>query len=253
LTELEVEKRNREIEFKRRISDIETSAQRVEAKIQAEVIEAENVDKDLRYVYDKRLQDLFSSLTNDIQSIFDRFDAEGIPRLTNKVDSLDADINDFFGVKVPANNSSQSGRMERDLRQTRDVYEIDKQKSSKKQSLLVVTACDHIQSTEQRFHDERARLNSSMCLLEEDIVQDDRRSGMRALPRHQRAVQSVNELRAQIQSEADIRGEEDRALVDTITETSELLERMVCNSITCNQIKGFLHFSHVGIGALWCC
>lgn len=96
-----------------------------------------------------------------------------------------------------------------------------------RESKLVQRASKHIQKSAQRFLDEQAFVSSSFFLLEDDIVEYERRAARSHLAQNDRAIQHAEELESISEEEALSRKDEDVVVLDTVIETQQVLQQMV--------------------------
>jgi len=135
---------------------------------------------------------------------------------------------DFFVKEtVPATIEKQSGEVSRQLKKAYEAFDISKQKEMNREKKFVFKANSHIQYTAQRFEDENKIMTATFFNLEDDIVENERRSARIALHQWDKAMMSVKELRDVNEKEKGVREIEDTDLLDTVIETQQLLQETI--------------------------
>lgn len=129
--------------------------------------------------------------------------------------------------KVPDAIESQSGVVSRELKKAFETFDISKQKEFKREQKIVAKASEHLLNTSQRFNDETALMAANLFLLEDDVIEAQRRSARMAEIVWDRSINQVRELKDVIEKERSTREKEDADLLDTVIETQQLLQEMV--------------------------
>lgn len=105
-----------------------------------------------------------------------------------------------------------------------------------RETKLVQRASKHMQKTAQRFLDEQAFLSSSFFLLEDDVIEYERRAARNHFTNSDVAVSHSRDLETISKEESYSRKEEDVVVLDTVIETQQILQQMVsrrCCRICC--------------------
>ena len=134
--------------------------------------------------------------------------------------------------------------MERDLRKSRDVFEIEKLKCIQRQTLFTDSASDHINATAQSMVDENAIFASQMYLIEAEIITDERRQSMKDMLQYKSSVESILLARKALEEEEKSRAAEDSELLDAMVETQTFLQASVAYS-EYNKYRYLLHSKRV--------
>jgi len=154
-------------------------------------------------------------------------DLERYPNECKRVDVIEENKDFFVKETVPATIEKQSGEVSRQLKKAYEAFDISKQKEMNREKKLVFKANSHIQYTAQRFEDENKIMTATFFNLEDDIVENERRSARIALHQWDKAMTSVKELRDVNEKERDVREIEDTDLLDTVIETQQLLQETI--------------------------
>ena len=118
--------------FQERIDDIWRSTSGWEAKLRTEAKEAVETILNMKDEYQRHLDKFNNSLQAEINAIFDKVDNELIPSEISRVDVIDANLDEFVKVTVPAAIERQSGEVSRQLRRAYETFEIEKKKERKR-------------------------------------------------------------------------------------------------------------------------
>ena len=135
-------------------------------------------------------------------------------------------------------------QVERDLRKSRDVFEIEKLKCIQRQTLFTDSASDHINVTAQSMVDENAIFASQMYLIEAEIITDERRQSMKDILQYKSSVESILLARKALEEEEKSRAAEDSELLDAMVETQTFLQASVAYS-EYNKYRYLLHSKRV--------
>lgn len=100
-----------------------------------------------------------------------------------------------------------------------------------RESKLVQRASKHIQKSAQRFLDEQAFLSSSFFLLEDDVIEYERRAARSHLAQNDMAVSQSHDLEIISEGESSTRKDEDVIVLDTVIETQQILQQMVNSQV----------------------
>lgn len=154
-------------------------------------------------------------------------DNERHPSECKRVDAIEESKDFFVRETVPATIERQSGEVSRQLKKAYEAFDISKQKEFNREKKFVFKANSHMQYTAQRFEDENKIMTATFFNLEDDIVENERRSARIALHQWDKAMTSVKELRDVNDEEKTIREVEDTDLLDTVIETQQLLQETI--------------------------
>ena len=124
-------------------------------------------------------------------------------------------------------NWAEAKTTSRQLKKAYEAFDISKQKEMNREKKLIFKANSHIQYTAQRFEDENKIMTATFFNLEDDIVENERRSARIALHQWDKAMISVKELRDVNDKEKALREVEDTDLLDTVIETQQLLQETI--------------------------
>ena len=149
------------------------------------------------------------------------------PNECKRVDVIEENKDYFVKETVPATIERQSGEVSRQLKKAYEAFDISKQKEMNREKKLVFKANSHIQYTAQRFEDENKIMTATFFNLEDDVIENERRSARIALHQWDKAIISVKELRDVNDKEKVMREIEDTDLLDTVIETQQLLQETI--------------------------
>jgi len=227
LTELDEGTRARNRAFQARLDEVLSLIGGWEGKLKKEARDAAESITDMRDKYQREIDQLNLSLQIEIKECFDKLDLELIPEQGERVTDIDVRRGVFVDKTVPAAIESQSGVVSRELKKAFETFDISKQKEHKRELKIVAKASEHILNTAQRFNDETALMAANLFLLEDDVVEAQRRSARMAEVVWDRSINQVRDVKDVIAKESDIRGKEDADLLDTVIETQQMLQEMV--------------------------
>lgn len=227
IEDLNVSTRARNKAFQNRLDEIWSLTHTWESHLNIEKKEATETIMDMREDYQKQLNNLNSSLQNQIKRTFDKFDYEILAADGEHVKQIEDSFNMFVKEIVPENIEKHSGEVSRQLRRAYETFDIEKIKEEKRETKLVEKANRHLQLTAQRFEDENAMLNSSFYNIDDEIVQEEARSARQHLIRNEAAFKCIKLLNDTAKEEREKRTSEDIDLLDTIIDTQQLLQKTI--------------------------
>ena len=88
---------------------------------------------------------------------------------------------------------------------------------------------EHIQATAQHLADEDSLTIATFSNLLDETIEYERRSSRMNLHRYSNTVQSVSELKKELEREANSRLKSDSVLLDTIIDSQRMLQQTVRN------------------------
>jgi len=227
IVELDEGTKARNRAFQKRLDEIWASTSGWEAKLRTEAKEAVETIMNMKDDYQKHINKFNQSLQDEINSIFDKVDAELIPAELARIDTIEKDADFFVRDTVPAAIERQSGEVSRQLRRAYETFEIEKKKECKRELKLADKASHHMQNTAQRFDDENALMSSCFFNLEDDIMEYERNAARMHLLRNATSIDAIELLNSVAETERTLRTSEDVEVLDTVIETQGLLQQTV--------------------------
>jgi hypothetical protein len=227
LGELEEGTKARNRAYQKRLDEVWSRTSGWRDRLKAEKHEMVRTITRMREEYDDKLQQFTSDVLQDVADVFDKFDNELVPKLDPRLDTIEANLDEFVQVKVPEEVERQSGEVSRRLKKAYERFDVEKRKEAKREQKIVVRASNHMQTTAQRFKDEMATMRSKFYILETDILEETVRANRMHTRRHNDAVDKIVELRRLREKEAATRQTEDVDVLAAIVETQILLQKVV--------------------------
>lgn len=227
LVELDVGTKARNRAFQNRLDEVWSQTAGWEAKLRTEGREAVESITNIREVYQKQWDSYLASLLSEINSTFDRYDCDLIPKEVSRIDVIEANKDHFVKVIVPAAIEKQSGEVSRQLKKAYETFDIEQQKEAKREKKFVQRASEHFQHTAQRFNDEDALMASCFSTLEEDVIESERRAARMYHRRWDLSIKAIADLNLATKTEASTREAEDLDVLSTVVETQGLLQKVV--------------------------
>lgn len=220
--------------FQERLDAVWESTRGYDGQLQKEAKEAGETILDIREKYQKAIEVFNKQLLEDIKVVFDRLDNDLYPVQTERLEVIRKGVDVFVDETVPENIEKQSGQVSRSLKKAFESFNIEQQKERNRE-VKFVNNCNHlIQTTAQKFADEDAMMTASLYILEDDVVENERRAARMHYRRHDGAVNEIVKIRAVIDKERTLRGEEDADLLDTVIETQGLIQKTVLEHFGAN-------------------
>ena len=224
LGELEESTKARNRAFQQRIDEIWALTDVWEAKLRTEAREAVETITNQRVEYQKYLDDFNAQLQLEIKVAYDRIDDELIPTQVARHKKVGEELAYFVEKVAPVEIDKTSGEVKRQLKKLYEMFQMGQQKEFIREQKFVKSVNRHIQSTAQRFTDEKSLQIACFFNLEDDVVEHERRAARMHLYRWTRCVDNVVNLKEEIDVESHVRNTEDAILLDTIVDTQQLLQ-----------------------------
>ena len=224
LGELEESTKARNRAFQQRIDEIWALTDVWEAKLRTEAREAVETITNQRVEYQKYLDDFNAQLQLEIKIAYDRIDNELIPAQVARHKKVGEELAYFVEKVAPVEIDKTSGEVKRQLKKLYEMFQMGQQKEFIREQKFVKSVNRHIQSTAQRFTDEKSLQIACFFNLEDDVVEHERRAARMHLYRWTRCVDNVVNLKEEIDTESHVRNTEDAILLDTIVDTQQLLQ-----------------------------
>ncbi|CAN0024242.1 unnamed protein product, partial [Phaeothamnion confervicola] len=153
---LESSTRQRNREFEAKLSAVEERARSLHALIDAEAEERIVAHDAVAEALNRRLQGVLAQLRQRVhEDISSRFEGD-LAAQEAWVEEMEAGVDKFIKVRVPAVIEQQGGAVTRRLHKARETFEIENAKVAKREHKTVKRFEKHVGATAQTFEDEAA-------------------------------------------------------------------------------------------------